>query len=435
MSLADFARPDGKPWTRIGDQYVVTKKPRDLDVRSHSTVPFIPMELVPQGGTYDPTFLLKSPKAMTSGTYFEHGDVLVAKITPSFENGKQALVRSLPQAFGYATTEVVPLQPKTGSKQDPRLLFFYLLHPEVRHFVAERMEGSTGRQRVPESVLLDLLMPDLDLQEQVWIADALERVQDALSVENKAALAAQDLKRASMASLLTRGLRGEMQKETDVGAIPASWTLAPLRSLGRIGNGTTPNRKHAPYWDGGTVPWITSGRMYEGRINGSDTSVTKTALAQCNLPVLEPGAVLMAIVGQGKTLGHCAVLNVRATASRHVGFIQPRTEVVLPEYLKAYLEHRYDYLRQLAAGNGSTRGALTGAILKAVPIPLPSVAEQREIVDILEAIDRKIAVHREKRAVLEELFKALLHKLMTGEISVNDLDLAALQTNQPGAEV
>jgi type I restriction enzyme S subunit len=52
--------------------------------------------------------------------------------------------------------------------------------------------------------------------------------------------------------------------------------------------------------------------------------------------------------------------------------------------------------------------------------------EQQEIVDILEAIDRKIDLHKRKRALLDDLFKALLHKLMTGEIRVVDLDLSAL---------
>ena len=55
-----------------------------------------------------------------------------------------------------------------------------------------------------------------------------------------------------------------------------------------------------------------------------------------------------------------------------------------------------------------------------VPVP-PSLDEQHEIVVILDAINRKIDLHRRKRAVLEKLFKALLHKLMTGEIRVEDL--------------
>jgi type I restriction enzyme S subunit len=60
-------------------------------------------------------------------------------------------------------------------------------------------------------------------------------------------------------------------------------------------------------------------------------------------------------------------------------------------------------------------------------VPLPDISEQREIVAILDAIDRKINLHRQKRSVLDDLFKTLLHKLMTGEIRVADLDLLALK--------
>jgi type I restriction enzyme S subunit len=147
--------------------------------------------------------------------------------------------------------------------------------------------------------------------------------------------------------------------------------------------------------------------------------------------MLKSGAVLIAIVGQGKTLGHCALLGVEATVSRHVGFVQPDEAVVLPAYLRGYLEGQYHYLRQLASGNGSTRAALTGGILKMVPVPLPpTLDEQGEIVAILDALDRKIDLHKRKRAVLDELFKSLLHKLMTGEIRVSDLDLSDLKRSE-----
>ena len=60
------------------------------------------------------------------------------------------------------------------------------------------------------------------------------------------------------------------------------------------------------------------------------------------------------------------------------------------------------------------------------PTVVPPDDEQSEIVAILEAVDRKIDLHRKKRAVLDDLFKALLHKLMTGEIRVGELNLSAL---------
>ena len=73
--------------------------------------------------------------------------------------------------------------------------------------------------------------------------------------------------------------------------------------------------------------------------------------------------------------------------------------------------------------------------LRTVLFPLPKLDEQGEIVAILDAIDRKVDLHWRKRAVLDELFKALLHKLMTGEIRVSDLDLSALNRSASLAEV
>jgi type I restriction enzyme S subunit len=175
MSLFDSELGDGREWSRVGDGYEVTKKPRGLDRSTFPIIPFAAMEAIPQGGSYLPTFTMKTPASIASGTYFERGDILVAKITPSFENGKQALVHELEAPFGYATTEVIPLRPRSD-EHDPRFLFFYLLNADVRSYITERMEGSTGRQRVPENVLLDLPMPTFTLPEQTAIADILEAV-------------------------------------------------------------------------------------------------------------------------------------------------------------------------------------------------------------------------------------------------------------------
>ena len=69
------------------------------------------------------------------------------------------------------------------------------------------------------------------------------------------------------------------------------------------------------------------------------------------------------------------------------------------------------------------------ARVEQIKLPLPTTLdEQREIVTILDAIDRKIDLHRRKRVALDDLFKALLHKLITGEILVAALDLSALQS-------
>jgi len=425
MSLLEVALSDGGRWSRVGECYAVTKKPRNLDRAASPAIPFAAMEAIPQDGTYLPDFTMKAPEAIVSGTYFERGDLLVGKITPSFENGKQALVRELPAPFGYATTEVIPLHPRSD-RHDPRLLFFYLLHPDVRHYVAERMEGSTGRKRVPEYVLLDLPIPVIGPDDQTSIADALEVIKRASAAEAKCEHISDDLKRATMHELFTRGLRGEAQKQTKIGLVPESWEVVPLGSLGRVGNGSTPKRTIPEYWIGGTYPWLTSAKVYDREIVSADQFVTERALHECHLPRVKAGAILIAITGQGKTLGHCAVLGMQATINQHIAYVATDTRRASPAFVRGYLETQYDYLRQVGSGGGSTKGALTCAFLRSMPIPFPPLDEQREIVAILDVIDRKIALHKRKRTVLEDLFKTVLHKLMTGEIRVGDLEFSAL---------
>jgi type I restriction enzyme S subunit len=429
MSLLEADLGEGRQWTRVGNCYEVTRRPRGLDRAAVPSIPFATMDAIPQDGGYAPAFTMKALEAIGSGTYFERGDILVAKITPSFENGKQALTLDLPTPFGYATTEVIPLHP-LDARHDSRLLFFYLLHPDIRHFISERMEGSTGRKRVPENVLLDLPIPSFTRDEQTAIADALEAILRASALETHCEQNAQDLKRAAMRALFARGLRGQAQKESEIGPVPESWDVVPLGSLGRIGNGSTPKKSVREYWEGGTYPWLTSAKVYDREIVAANHFVTEVALRECHLPQLEPGSVLIAITGQGKTLGHCAILAMRATINQHIAYVATDMTRADPSFVRGYLETQYDYLRQIGSGGGSTKGALTCAFLRDVPIPFPSLDEQREIAVVLDAIDRKIDVHRRKRDVLDKLFTALLHRLITGEIPIADLDPAAYESKQ-----
>lgn len=348
---------------------------------------------------------------------FRRGDVLYGKLRPYLDKAVLA------EHDGVCTTELLVLRPKSGV--DRRYLACVVHAPGM---VEHAMTGVTGAHhpRTSWSHISQFGVPSLDDTQQQRVATLQWQLHAAIDACARGEAVATRVKTAAACQLFTRGLRGQPQKETSLGLIPETWEVVRLGSLGRIGNGTTPNRRHPAYWEGGTTPWITSGRMYERQITGGELCVTRAALRDCSLPLLRPGAVLIAIVGQGKTLGHCAVLGVEATVSRHVGFVQPDETRVSPGFLRAYLESKYEHLRQLASGNGSTRAALTCAMLRDVWVPVPGLGEQAEIVEVLDAIDQKIDLHRRKKAVLEELFKSLLNKLMTGDIQASDLDLSAL---------
>jgi type I restriction enzyme S subunit len=356
--------------------------------------------------------------------------LLFGKLNPRVE--KVWKVESLGHLRCLASTEWLPIVPTDGL--DQRFGYYLLWSNWVLPVAQGLVSGSTpSRQRVEPGSFYDVEVPLPPIDEQREIGSLLEQFQFAVLAQDVVIEAALNLKRAAMRELFTCGLRGEAQKETEIGPIPEIWDAVPLGSLGRVGNGSTPKKSVPEYWKSGTYPWLTSAKVYDREIVEADQFVTEQALRECHLPQIDPGAILIAITGQGKTLGHCAVLQMQATINQHIAYIAIDLCRADPSFVRGYLETKYDYFRQVGSGRGSTKGALTCAFLRAMPIPLPpTLDEQREIATILDAIDRKIDLHRKKRAVLDELFKALLHKLMTGEIRVDDLDLSALAEGTRG---
>jgi len=429
MSLLDAQLGGDRHWSRVGDGYEVTKKQRGLDRATFPTTPFAAMDSIPQDGSYLPAFTMKAPDEIVSGTYFERGDVLVGKITPSFENGKQALVQELVGQFGYATTEVIPLHPRSD-QHDPRLLFFYLLHPDVRHYVTERMEGSTGRKRVPENVLLDLPIPAIALNDQIAIADALEAIQRASTLETNCERASQKLKRAAMRELFARGLRGEPLKETEVGTIPESWQARSIVDLCEIQSGGTPRKSVVEYWIG-DIPWASGKDLKVPTLHDTVDHISREG-AEAGSRIAPADAVLILVRGMGLAKD----LPV-AVISRPMAFNQDLKALVSRgEFSGTYIRSAIYSAKErlLSRIVPSAHGTMTLNLddIETFKVPCPSdPAEANEIVEILLALDRKIDLHKRKRAVLEELFKSLLHKLMTGEIRVADLDLSALEVAAP----
>jgi len=221
--------------TPIREAYTFTKKPRGLRIINEDAVAFLPMDEIPIGRVFVSAYEERRGANLSSGTYIENGDLLVAKITPSFENGKQAIV-DWPQQFGFATTEVIPLQ-EIPNVSDKFYLFHLLLHPEIRSDLAGKMEGTTGRQRLSKEVLGSRLIPLPPLAEQRKIAAVLGLVQQAIALQERLIALTTELKKTLLHQLFTQGLRGEPQKQTEIGPMPESWEVRRFGDVAVFKNG------------------------------------------------------------------------------------------------------------------------------------------------------------------------------------------------------
>ena len=197
-------------WEVVRFEKVVTftKKPRDLQYANYSEIPFVPMDLIPIAKLFSEGFIAKTNNELKSGTYFEPGDILLSKITPSFENGKQCIIQDLPTPFGIATTEVIPIREVTGVS-DKTYLFYYLLLRDVRTLLAGKMQGTTGRQRLTKDALVNMEIPLPSLPEQRAIATVFRAIDEKMETLEQEVQHLDELFHAMLEELMT-GQRSAM---------------------------------------------------------------------------------------------------------------------------------------------------------------------------------------------------------------------------------
>src|SRR6266699_425382 len=150
----------------------------------------------------------------------------------------------------------------------------------------------------------------------------LDAVQRAKKARQRELSLERERKATLMEFLFTHGTRGEPTKQTEIGEIPESWHLTPLGEVARIGNGSTPKRSDERYWKGGTTPWITSTQIHDVVIQQANEFVTQTARKECHLPLVPRGSIVVAITGQGKTLGNAAMLAIDTCINQHLAYLR-----------------------------------------------------------------------------------------------------------------
>ena len=406
--------PLGWEVVRIADKFTFTKKPRGLQISQFTAIPFVPMDLIPFGKLYFHEYILKRPDEISSGTYFEPNDILVPKITPSFENGKQGMVPTLPTPFGYATTEVIPIaeQPGISSRE---FLYYYLLKDDVRESLAAKMEGSTGRQRLRKDLLEDLCIPFPPLLEQRAIAHVLSRIQAAAQAQATVADRARELKRALMAKLFTEGLQGEPLKETEIGPVPESWEVRKLGDyLTQAQYGLSVRGEKA-----GQYPILRMTNQQNGEIIGTSLQYVNISNADLVRFKVNRGDLLFNRTNSIDLVGRTALFDLEGdfVFASYLIRLALADGLLEPRFVNEYLNHDLTQARLKGlATRGVSQSNISASRLKTFVVPIPPLDEQQEMASILQGVGARIAEASRKQAGLEELFRAMLRELMTGRV-------------------
>ena len=262
------------------------------------------------------------------------------------------------------------------------------------------------------------------------IASVLDFVSSAIELEGAALGTAEELLRATTTELLYRGLRGEPHKDTEIGQLPESWAVSRLDECADV----------------------ISTRMTYSQLEGRAPSAESDAVRVLGIKVSDmnrPGneveltaAALEVDVDLEMAKRRCAapgaiVFQSEALLSRPIrsGLLRPGlcsipTSLVFMRVLvltsgSSFAGSGLFDLRSITEPGPTPQ--LNKKNLDPLLIPVPAeIEEQREIASILEALEQKTDTHRQRRLVLKELFENLLYQLMSGEISVEDLEILLL---------
>ena len=146
------------------------KEVKDFDIDTEVT--FLPMASVSKKGKIVYREKKKIKDVIKGYTYFKDGDVLLAKITPSFENGKRAIAKDLKNGIGFGSTEFHIIRPKEKVTSD--WIFFSISRDDFKNEAKNKMTGTAGQKRFPARIVENFKIPVPKVQEQTQIVSEIE---------------------------------------------------------------------------------------------------------------------------------------------------------------------------------------------------------------------------------------------------------------------
>lgn len=306
---------------------------------------------------------------------------------------------------------------------------FYALFLEAGFTQLGIFGGAGNNTTIPNlsrSRLEQLIVPKPDYDEQVHVRRSLLLIRSAIKNQVCLIETTEELKRAALHELFKRGLRGEAQKDSEIGPIPKSWEAQILLDVCDFQSGGTPRKSVTAYWQG-DIPWVSGKDLKKPVLKDVADHITEeAAVSGSKIAPVDSVLILVRGMGLAKDLPISRIA-VPMAFNQDIKALMSKCHIT-GSYLRSAIYNRKEAL--LGRIVPSAHGTMTLNLddLETFLIPCPSdPAEVQEITDVIDAIDAKIDLHNRKRKLLEELFRALLHKLMTGEVRVSDLNLAGLE--------
>jgi len=311
---------------------------------------------------------------------------------------------------------------------DLEFLYYLLLHLNLKRNVGDVGVPSLNR----EMAYLEKASFPAELYEQKKIAHILSTVQQAIKAQERIIQTTTELKKALMQKLFTEGLHNEPQKQTEIGPIPESWEVVELNQLADLKNGyafksndyvsesNTLNIRMSNIRPGALFDLEYNPRFLPDRFVEAHKSF-----------LLEDGDLIIAMTDMAndpKILGVPTIVRNPSTKklllNQRVGKLVPTDDAKVNfEFLRFYLSRKLAQLYLISCAKKGVQVNIGKKDILSVPIAFPTPEEQNTIVHCFNSLDERTGVAERKITALQDLFRTLLHELMTAKIRVHELQI------------
>ncbi len=420
--------PGGWTVSRIKNVATINASKSEVaHLKPETEITFLPMEAVGDDGSLITTSTRQLGDVLTGYTYVRENDVLVAKITPCFENGKGCIARGLNNGIGFATTEVVPIRPTKHSTPE---FLYYLLHGLPFRKVAEgSMYGAGGQKRVSDTFVAGYSFALPPLPEQRQIAAFLDREcgkLDTLQAKQERLIELLKEKRQALIShAVTRGLNAAATLKPSgsewLDDVPAHWIVTRLKfEVSKIVDCPHETPKYNP---DGEYLVIRTADVDRGRLDLSKAYRLDRAefVNRTRRDRLCPNDIVYG--REGERWGHAALVPDSPEVCLGQRMMQFRaSRSIYPAFLSHLLNSNAVYEQGAVDTVGATSPHVNISTIRNYNFPLPPLAEQRAIVAHLDEkcdkLDRLKAKAERAIELLKERRSALIAAAVTGKIDV-----------------
>lgn len=337
------------------------------------------------------------------GAKFCNGDTVMARITPCLENGKTAYVDMLDDGeIGFGSTEFIVMRAKKGIS-DPQFVYYTAINPVFRNVAIKSMVGSSGRQRVQQSVLeeLELSVPDLD--EQRRIGDFLARIDEKIALNDRI----NDNLYAQAKAIFDNHF-------INIDAIPAGWRKGNLLDIANYLNGLA-MQKFRPQGNEIGLPVL---KIKELRQGSCDDSSELCSLRIKPEYIIHDGDVIFSWSGSLLVDIWCG-----GTCGLNQHLFKVTSDIYDKWFYYLWTAHHLARFIAIAADKATTMGHIKREELAKAEVLIPCEEDYTSLTSIMQPIFELIISNRIEGRKLAVLRDELLPKLMSGEIDVSAVQL------------